>query len=88
MKCCMQLIQAGGLPGDLPLPATVQKKRLRDGVCRKPKRQKQDFREAGVGQVPAPQVCAHTPEVSFYFSLPLGSGKAPCYLVSPFKPYL
>lgn len=88
MKCCMQLIQAGGLPGDLPLPAMIQEKRLRDGVCRKPKRQKQDFREAGVGQVPAPQVCAHTHEVSFYFSLPLGSGKAPCYLVSPFKPYL
>lgn len=70
----MQLIQAGGLSGDQPLPATMEKERTQTGARRKPE-EAEDFRETST----APQVCAHSPEVSFlfYFSFSLGRGGSP-----------
>lgn len=67
VRDCTQLIQAGGLSGGQPLPATVEKERTKSWGAGGQKRQKQDWSSA-------PQVCAHPPEVSvsFYFPLSLG----------------
>lgn len=75
VRDCIRLIQAGGLSGDQPLPATVEKARTKSWGSGSPKRQKQDWSSA-------PQVCAHPPlvPVSFYFPLSLGRGGSPLLL--------
>lgn len=75
VRDCIRLIQAGGLSGDQPLPATVEKERTKSWSSGSQKRQKQDWSSA-------PQVCAHPPlvPVSFYFPLSLGRGGSPLLL--------